>query len=53
MSKILFLLLLLFNISINIHSQKKEEKPKKWDVNNPHKDWKYNTFELNTTFCVF
>ncbi|TXD53286.1 amidohydrolase family protein [Polaribacter sp. IC063] len=48
MSKNLFLLLLL-SISININSQKKEEKPKEWDVNNPHKDWRYNSFKLNTT----
>jgi Tol biopolymer transport system component len=48
MSKNLFLLLLL-SISIQINSQKKEETPTKWDVNNPHKDWQYNTFKLNTT----
>lgn len=48
MSKNLILLLLL-SISIQLNAQKKEEKPKKWDVNNPHKDWKYNKFKLNTT----
>ncbi|MFY9241871.1 MAG: amidohydrolase family protein [Polaribacter sp.] len=48
MYKNLFLLLLL-SISIQINSQKKEEKQKEWDVNNPHEDWKYNTFNLNTT----
>ena len=48
MSKNLFLLLLL-SISININAQKKEDKPKKWDVNNPHEDWRYNSFQLNTT----
>ncbi|WP_298780095.1 amidohydrolase family protein [uncultured Polaribacter sp.] len=47
MSKNLLLLLLL-SISININSQKKDEKKKKWDVNNPHENWKYNTFNLNT-----
>ncbi|MDP5106551.1 MAG: amidohydrolase family protein [Polaribacter sp.] len=40
------LLLLLLSISITIISQEKEPK---WDVNNPHKDWKYNSFKLNTT----
>ncbi|MGK0329557.1 amidohydrolase family protein, partial [Polaribacter sp.] len=48
MYKNLFLLLLL-TISININSQEKEKKAKKWDVNNPHEDWRYNSFELNTT----
>lgn len=48
MSKNLFLLLFL-SIFIQINAQKKEEKPKKWDVNNPHEDWRYNTFQLNTT----
>ena len=48
MSKNLFLLLLL-SISININAQKKEDKPKKWDVNNPHENWRYNSFQLNTT----
>ena len=48
MSKKLFLLLLL-SISLQLKSQKKEEKSKKWNVNTPHKDWKYNTFNLNTT----
>ena len=47
MSKNLFLLLLL-SISIQINAQKKQEEPAKWDVNNPHKDWKYNSFKLNT-----
>ena len=48
MSKKLILLLLL-SISIQINAQKKQEEPTKWDVNNPHKDWKYNSFKLNTT----
>ncbi len=42
------LLLLLVCISINLNAQKKETKPKKWDVNNPHKEWQYNSFNLNT-----
>lgn len=42
-------LLLCLAVSIQINAQKKEESSKKWDVNNPHKDWKYNTFTLNTT----
>jgi Tol biopolymer transport system component/imidazolonepropionase-like amidohydrolase len=25
-----------------------QEKSEKWDVNNPHKDWKFKTFKLNT-----
>ncbi len=41
-------LLVLLSISININSQETKEKPKKWDVNNPHEDWRYNTFQLNT-----
>lgn len=48
MSKNLILLLLL-SISININAQKKEEKKKEWDVNNPHEDWLYNSFQLETT----
>ncbi len=43
------LLLAFFCISFCAFSQKKEDNTsKKWDVNNPHKDWKYNTFKLNT-----
>ncbi|PQJ82663.1 amidohydrolase family protein [Polaribacter glomeratus] len=41
-------LLLILTISIQISAQKKQEEPTKWDVNNPHKDWKYNSFKLNT-----
>ena len=48
MSKNLFLILLL-SITINVNAQKKEAKAKKWDVNNPHEDWRYNSFQLNTT----
>ncbi|WP_405565374.1 amidohydrolase family protein [Polaribacter sp. Asnod6-C07] len=45
MSKnILLLLCLAFSIQIN-----SQEKPKKWDVNNPHEDWRYNSFQLSTT----
>jgi imidazolonepropionase-like amidohydrolase/Tol biopolymer transport system component len=43
------ILLLILSISIQISAQKKQEEPIKWDVNNPHKDWKYNSFKLNTT----
>lgn len=42
------ILLLILSISIQISAQKKQEEPAKWDVNNPHKDWKYNSFKLNT-----
>jgi Tol biopolymer transport system component/imidazolonepropionase-like amidohydrolase len=47
-SKHLFFLLLL-SISLQIIAQEKKEKPKNWDVNNPHEDWRYNSFQLNTT----
>lgn len=47
MYKKLILLLVLF-IAIQTNAQKTEEKPKDWDVNNPHKDWKYNSFNLKT-----
>ena len=44
------LILVLCLFSLSVLSQKKETKnSKKWDVNNPHKDWKYNTFNLKTT----
>lgn len=42
-------LLVILSISLQITSQEKKEKPKKWDVNNPHENWRYNTFQLNTT----
>jgi len=48
MRKIL-VLLLTFSISLVSFAQKKTvKKSTKWDVNNPHKDWKYNSFNLNT-----
>jgi len=48
MRKIL-VLLLAFSISMVSFSQKKTAKKNtKWDVNNPHKDWKYTSFNLNT-----
>ncbi|PWG06800.1 amidohydrolase family protein [Polaribacter aquimarinus] len=47
MYKNIFLLLLLF-VSFQISAQKKVEKPKKWNVNNPHENWLYETFQLNT-----
>ncbi len=49
MRKIL-VLLLTFSFSFVSFAQKKTaKKSTKWDVNNPHKDWKYNSFTLNTT----
>ncbi|MBL4604163.1 MAG: PD40 domain-containing protein [Flavobacteriaceae bacterium] len=40
---------LILSFSLPTFSQKKGEKKKvKWDVNNPHKDWKYKTFNLKT-----
>ncbi len=44
MRKILTLITII-TFSLNSFSQKKAAK---WDVNNPHKDWKYNTFKLDT-----
>ena len=48
MYKKIFLLVLL-SISININAQETDEKEKKWDVNNPHESWLYNSFQLETT----
>ncbi|WP_026776814.1 amidohydrolase family protein [Polaribacter sp. Hel_I_88] len=42
-------LLVLVSISININAQETDEKSKKWDVNNPHESWLYNSFQLETT----
>lgn len=39
------LLIFIYSYSLISFSQ---EKIVKWDVNNPHKDWKYTTFNLNT-----
>ena len=48
MRKIL-VLLTIFSITFVSFAQKKTAKKNmKWDVNNPHKDWKYNSFNLNT-----
>lgn len=44
MRKILVIITII-TFSLSSFSQKKATK---WDVNNPHKDWKYNTFKLNT-----
>ncbi len=45
----LLILTLIISFSIPTFSQKKKEKKAtKWDVNNPHKDWKYKTFNLKT-----
>lgn len=44
----IYILILLF-VSATLFPQKKDQKEKaKWDVNNPHKDWKYKTFNLQT-----
>ena len=43
------ILLALFTIlSLQTFAQKEGEKSKKWDVNNPHKEWSYKTFQLKT-----
>ncbi len=48
MRKIL-LLVLAITFSMTSFSQKKSaKKSTKWNVNNPHKDWKYKSFNLNT-----
>ena len=44
-----FIIFALISFSVSTFSQKeKTTKSKKWDVNNPHKDWSYKTFNLNT-----
>ncbi|MDA8762109.1 amidohydrolase family protein [Flavobacteriaceae bacterium] len=44
-----FIIFTLISFSVSTFSQKeKTTKSKKWDVNNPHKDWSYKTFNLNT-----
>lgn len=43
----LFTLAVLFTVSG--FSQEKKNEAKKWDVNNPYKDWKYKTINLKTT----
>ncbi|KOY50986.1 WD40-like repeat/amidohydrolase domain protein [Polaribacter dokdonensis DSW-5] len=35
-------------LSLQTFAQKEREKSKKWDVNNPHKEWSYKTFQLKT-----
>jgi Tol biopolymer transport system component/imidazolonepropionase-like amidohydrolase len=43
------ILLALFTmLSLQTFAQKEGEKFKKWDVNNPHKEWSYKTFQLKT-----
>lgn len=43
------ILLALFTmLSLQTFAQKEGEESKKWDVNNPHKEWSYKTFQLNT-----
>jgi Tol biopolymer transport system component/imidazolonepropionase-like amidohydrolase len=46
----LLTLALLLSFSFTLTAQKKKDaKKKSWDVNNPHKDWEYTSFNLNTT----
>lgn len=42
------LLALFMMLSLQTFAQKEGEKSKKWDVNNPHKEWSYKTFQLKT-----
>jgi len=42
------ILLATLFIACQAFAQQKEDKPKNWDVNNPHENWLYNTFQLNT-----
>ncbi|WP_159947029.1 amidohydrolase family protein [Polaribacter septentrionalilitoris] len=42
------ILLLIIAISFQISGQKKVDTQKKWDVNNPHETWLYNSFNLDT-----
>jgi len=42
------ILLATLFIACQAFTQQKEDKPKNWDVNNPHENWLYNTFQLNT-----
>jgi Tol biopolymer transport system component/imidazolonepropionase-like amidohydrolase len=43
-----FVLVVLFTVS-SFAQKKTAEKPEQWDVNNPYKDWKYNSFRLKTS----
>ena len=42
------ILLATLFIACQAFAQQKEDKSKNWDVNNPHENWLYNTFQLNT-----
>lgn len=44
----LLIFILVFSFSLTVFPQKKKEQKKGWDVNNPHKDWKYKSFNLKT-----
>ncbi|MEQ6123110.1 amidohydrolase family protein [Pseudotenacibaculum sp. MALMAid0570] len=45
----LLIAILIFSFSFTTIAQKKNDTKKKgWDVNNPHKDWKYKSFNLKT-----
>lgn len=46
MKRLVLTAVLISCFSFLAFSQKKDTK--KWDVNNPHKDWKYKTFNLQT-----
>ena len=44
-----FIIFALISFSFSTFSQKEKTiESKKWDVNNPHKDWNYKTFNLST-----
>ena len=44
-----FIIFALISFSNLTFSQKEKTiESKKWDVNNPHKDWNYKTFNLTT-----
>ena len=44
-----FIIFALISFSVSTFSQKEKTiESKKWDVNNPHKDWNYKTFNLST-----
>ena len=41
-------LLIALAFTVTAFNQKKETAKKTWDVNNPHENWLYNSFQLNT-----
>ena len=48
MRKILLVVLALTFSMVSFSQKESAKKSVKWDVNNPHKDWKYKSFNLNT-----